>query len=180
MKAAPHGSANLFHSTLQHSQWGAKKFHLSMVGSVSSRGPFLVDFFECSIDLFLELGYAAKPSLTMDQRLRLGANVEHILAQEKEAAKAPPKILWFFVQNVSKKNVLKSMRPFKRRVAPSSAFFFWLLLSSRYSWRKLQKGPCDDSSMNGNTRKPSSNLNRSSPRTIDHMDSTRLCPVPEQ
>lgn len=41
--------------------------------------------------LYSELGYAAKPSMTIDQRLKLGANVEHILSMEKEAAKAPPK-----------------------------------------------------------------------------------------
>ena len=41
---------------------------------------------------FSDLGYAAKPSMTMEQRLKLGANVEHILSTEKEAAKAPPKL----------------------------------------------------------------------------------------
>lgn len=41
---------------------------------------------------FPELGYAAKSSMTMEQRLKLGANVEHILSTEKEAAKAPPKL----------------------------------------------------------------------------------------
>jgi hypothetical protein len=41
--------------------------------------------------LFEELGYVAKPSMTIEQRLKLGANVEHILSMEKEAAKAPPR-----------------------------------------------------------------------------------------
>ncbi|CAA7260903.1 unnamed protein product [Cyclocybe aegerita] len=40
----------------------------------------------------LKLGYSAHPSLTIDQRLKLGTNVERLLADEKEAAKAPPKI----------------------------------------------------------------------------------------
>ncbi|KAF9533667.1 DOPA-like domain-containing protein, partial [Crepidotus variabilis] len=39
----------------------------------------------------LQLGYAAQPSLTLDQRRKLGENVEHILTKEKEAAKAPPR-----------------------------------------------------------------------------------------
>ncbi|KAF8954968.1 DOPA-like domain-containing protein [Flammula alnicola] len=37
----------------------------------------------------LKLGYSAKPSLSLEMRLKLGANVEHLLASEKEAARAP-------------------------------------------------------------------------------------------
>ncbi|PPQ78361.1 hypothetical protein CVT25_011644 [Psilocybe cyanescens] len=39
----------------------------------------------------LRLGYSAKPQLTLEMRLKLGANVEHLLASEKEAARAPPR-----------------------------------------------------------------------------------------
>jgi len=39
----------------------------------------------------LKLGYSAAPQLTLDMRLKLGANVERILASDKEAAKAPPR-----------------------------------------------------------------------------------------
>ncbi|KDR81986.1 hypothetical protein GALMADRAFT_58539 [Galerina marginata CBS 339.88] len=39
----------------------------------------------------LKLGYSAKPQLSLEMRLKLGSNVEHILASEKEAARAPPR-----------------------------------------------------------------------------------------
>ncbi|KIK03958.1 hypothetical protein K443DRAFT_441266 [Laccaria amethystina LaAM-08-1] len=39
----------------------------------------------------LKLGYSAAPQLTLEQRLKIGANVEHILSTEKEAARAPPR-----------------------------------------------------------------------------------------
>lgn len=40
--------------------------------------------------IHLELGYSSTaPQLTLEERKRLGANVEHILKGEKEAAKAP-------------------------------------------------------------------------------------------
>ncbi|KAH9483587.1 DOPA 4,5-dioxygenase [Psilocybe cubensis] len=40
----------------------------------------------------LRLGYSAKPQLTLEMRMKLGANVEHLLASEKEAARAPPRV----------------------------------------------------------------------------------------
>lgn len=41
-------------------------------------------------DGFTELGYSSKvPSLSLDARRQLGANVERILEGEKEAARAP-------------------------------------------------------------------------------------------
>ncbi|KAF5318125.1 hypothetical protein D9619_012197 [Psilocybe cf. subviscida] len=39
----------------------------------------------------LKLGYTATPTMTLEMRLKLGTNVEHLLASEKEAAKAPPR-----------------------------------------------------------------------------------------
>ncbi|KAF8162752.1 DOPA-like domain-containing protein [Crassisporium funariophilum] len=39
----------------------------------------------------LKLGYSAKPQFTFEERVKLGANVEHLLASEKEAARAPPR-----------------------------------------------------------------------------------------
>ncbi|KAF8898259.1 DOPA-like domain-containing protein [Gymnopilus junonius] len=39
----------------------------------------------------LRLGYSAKPQLSLEMRLKLGENVEHLLASEKEAARAPPR-----------------------------------------------------------------------------------------
>jgi len=38
----------------------------------------------------VELGYSVTdPTFTLEERRKLGANVEHILAGEKEAARAP-------------------------------------------------------------------------------------------
>ncbi|KAF9480889.1 hypothetical protein BDN70DRAFT_581697 [Pholiota conissans] len=39
----------------------------------------------------LQLGYSGKETLTIPQRLKLGSNIEYILAGEKEAARAPPR-----------------------------------------------------------------------------------------
>ncbi|KAF9036840.1 DOPA-like domain-containing protein [Panaeolus papilionaceus] len=39
----------------------------------------------------LRMGYSGTPSLTLEQRRKLGANIESLLRGEKEAAPAPPK-----------------------------------------------------------------------------------------
>lgn len=66
----------------------------SQYGSLRKSFLFLsLSRYGLSADLIslLELGYAAQPSLTLEQRRKLGENVEHILSKEKEAAKAPPR-----------------------------------------------------------------------------------------
>jgi DOPA 4,5-dioxygenase len=41
-------------------------------------------------DTRIELGYSVtEPTFTLEERRKLGANVEHILAGEREAARAP-------------------------------------------------------------------------------------------
>ncbi|KAF5349520.1 hypothetical protein D9756_008994 [Leucocoprinus leucothites] len=39
----------------------------------------------------LRLGYSAPPTLSIEDRLKIGANIETILSADKEAAKAPPR-----------------------------------------------------------------------------------------
>ncbi|KAJ3566352.1 hypothetical protein NP233_g7061 [Leucocoprinus birnbaumii] len=39
----------------------------------------------------LRLGYAAPPTLSIEDRLKIGTNIETILSADKEAAKAPPR-----------------------------------------------------------------------------------------
>lgn len=57
--------------------------------SLSASSPLLLRFASLT-DIKTELGYSSQaPTLSLDERKKLGATVENILKHEKEAAKAP-------------------------------------------------------------------------------------------
>ena len=89
MRLEMRGWAHLFLSISLHFRCGVMRFLCSIPFSVSK--PLTDPREEPTVFGNPELGYSAAPQLTLEQRLKIGASVEHILSTEKEAARAPPR-----------------------------------------------------------------------------------------